>query len=73
MDLGVGPPPIPLKKLTTDRLVTAIEQLTSDDEMRSRAAQLGSLLRQEDGVGNAVQVIERYLGSADHVAVVQQA
>ena len=71
--LGVGPPPIPLKRLTVDCLATAIEQLTSDDEMRLRAARLGWLLRKEDGVGNAMQVIERYLGSSDRVVVGQQA
>lgn len=71
--LGVGSPPIPLKRLTADRLATAIEQLTSDHGMRSRAARLGSLLREEDGVGNAVQIIERYLSDRDHVAVGQKA
>jgi UDP:flavonoid glycosyltransferase YjiC (YdhE family) len=71
--LGVGPPPIPLKRLTADHLVIAIEQLTSDDGMRLRAARLGSLLRQEDGVANAVQIIEGYLSRADCAAAGRQA
>ncbi|MCL7452933.1 MAG: glycosyltransferase [Anaerolineae bacterium] len=62
--VGVGPPPIPLKRLTADRLVTAIEQLTSDEGMRQQAARLGRLLHDEDGVGRAVEIIERYLSGA---------
>jgi sterol 3beta-glucosyltransferase len=62
--LGVGTRPVPLKKLTVDRLVAAIERLTGDEQMRSRATLLGQRLRDEDGVGRAVEIIERYLSGA---------
>ncbi|MEO8611685.1 MAG: glycosyltransferase [Chloroflexota bacterium] len=60
-DLGVGPAPIPQKKLTVDNLAAAIHSAATDTGMRDRAADLGAKLRAEDGVGNAVQMIERLL------------
>ena len=61
-DLGVGPAPIPQKRLTTERLVAAIRQMTSDADMQARAARLGELIRTEDGVGNAVNLIRQAVG-----------
>jgi len=60
--LGVGPEPIPAKKLTADRLASAIQIATTDPKMKERAAALGGAIRAEDGVGNAVQIIKQYLG-----------
>ena len=60
--LGVGPAPIPQKRLTTERLVAAIRQMTSDAAMQARAARLGELIRAEDGVGNAVTIIKQAVG-----------
>jgi UDP:flavonoid glycosyltransferase YjiC (YdhE family) len=57
-ELGVGPEPIPIRKLTSDRLANAIKWAVSDDEMDASAASLGERIRAEDGVKNAVQVIE---------------
>lgn len=57
--LGVGPPPIPRRKLTVSRLADAIGRATTDQAMRTRAAELGERLREEDGVGTAVQVLTR--------------
>lgn len=59
--LGVGPKPIPRSRLTSDRLVEAIEGMVSDQSMRDRAAALGEKIRAEDGVGRAVEIIDRYL------------
>ena len=56
--LGVGPNPIPRRKLTVDRLAAAIEEACSDGAMRERAAALGARIRTEDGVARAVEVIE---------------
>ena len=56
--LGVGPPPIPQKHLTTERLATAIRLATSDQAMQERARAVGQKLREEDGVAQAVRVIE---------------
>ncbi|MHB9132707.1 MAG: glycosyltransferase [Armatimonadota bacterium] len=56
--LGVGPQPIPRKQLTAERLAAAIDQAVNDQEMRARAAALGERIRAEDGVGEAVRLIE---------------
>lgn len=52
--LGVGPTPIPRKKLSVERLSAALRSTVADQSMRARAAALGEKLRAEDGVGNAV-------------------
>ncbi len=58
-DRGVGPAPIPQKKLTVDRLAAAISTVGTDAAMRQRAAQLGAQICAEDGVGAAVEIIEQ--------------
>lgn len=60
-DLGVGPPPIPEKRLTAERLATAIRSATSDKAMQAKAADLGQRIRAEDGVARAVDVFHRHL------------
>jgi sterol 3beta-glucosyltransferase len=55
--LGAGPPPIPQRKLTAERLAAAIRSAVADGEMRQRAASLGEAIRAEDGVGRAVAMI----------------
>ena len=62
-DLGVGPEPIPQKKLTADGLAHAIHTAVTQTAIRRRAADLGAAIRAEDGVGNAVSHIKRYLGA----------
>lgn len=58
-DLGVGPAPIPRKKLTAGRLAQAIQTAVTDQTMRQRAAELGARIRAEDGVARAVAVVEQ--------------
>ena len=58
-DLGVGPAPIPRSKLTVDRLARAIEEAVTNTAMRQRAAELGSKIQAEDGIANAVEIIQR--------------
>ena len=60
-ELGVGAEPIPAERLTVDRLVGALEQLTDDESMRTEAQRLGDLVRREDGVGRAVERIRQLL------------
>ncbi len=60
--LGLGPDPIPLKKLTADGLAHAIRIAVTDSGIRQRAKAYGEAIRAEDGIGNAVKVIQRYLG-----------
>lgn len=61
VSLGVGPEPVPYKKLTAVRLAAAIETAVSDPSMRQQAAALGELIRQEDGVAQAVRVVQQIL------------
>jgi UDP:flavonoid glycosyltransferase YjiC (YdhE family) len=59
-ELGVGPPPIPQRKLTADNLAKAMREAVTDAEMRRRAAELGEKIQAEDGLGNAMAFIEEY-------------
>lgn len=56
--LGVGSKPIPLKKLTADKLAKAIKEVISNTDIKRKAQEIGEKIRQEDGVGNAVAIIE---------------
>lgn len=60
-ELGVGPKPIPRSRLTADRLALALQSATTDTAMQGRAARLGEAIRAEDGIGNAVRVVEEFL------------
>lgn len=60
--LGLGPDPIPQKKLTADRLANAISIAVTDLNIKQRARLCGVSIRSEDGIGNAVRSVERYLG-----------
>jgi sterol 3beta-glucosyltransferase len=60
--LGLGPEPIPQKKLTAGRLADAIGIAVSDSAMQQRAIEYGAAVRAEDGTGNAVNIIKQYLG-----------
>jgi sterol 3beta-glucosyltransferase len=59
-ELGVGPPPIPARKLTADALASAV-RLTTSPGMRRRAAALGARVRAENGVARAVEAIHHQL------------
>ncbi len=54
--LGVGPQPIPHKRLTVERLVRAIQAAVGNPEFRRRAQALRARISLEDGVGQAVQI-----------------
>jgi sterol 3beta-glucosyltransferase len=56
--LGVGTAPIPRKQLTVEKLAQAIDRAVTDRVMRQRAANLGAKIQTEDGIANAVRVIE---------------
>jgi sterol 3beta-glucosyltransferase len=69
VELGVGPQPIPHKHLTSERLANAIRAATSDPAIGQRARALGEKIRTEDGVGNAVAVVARFVqrSRAEHL------
>jgi sterol 3beta-glucosyltransferase len=47
--------------LTAENLAEAIRAATSDETMRARAAAIGRQIQAEDGVGMAVEIVNRYL------------
>jgi sterol 3beta-glucosyltransferase len=61
--LGVGPRPVPARRLSEARLAAAIEMAVSDAGMRRCAAALGARIRAEDGLAAAVRVIDGALGA----------
>jgi sterol 3beta-glucosyltransferase len=60
---GIGPPPIPANKINPENLAEAIQTAIHDLPMRSRAAQIGEKIRQEKGLENTVDIIERVAGA----------
>lgn len=60
--MGLGPAPVPQKKLTAERLAGAIHTAVSDPGMKERARLVGEAVRAENGVGNAVEIIQQYFG-----------
>jgi sterol 3beta-glucosyltransferase len=57
-ELGVGPGPIRRANLDLDGLAAALDELVKDETMRATAAALGETIRSEQGVTNAVRLIE---------------
>jgi UDP:flavonoid glycosyltransferase YjiC (YdhE family) len=57
--LGVGPEAIPRRRLDRAALADGLRSAVGDRAMAERAAGLGALVAAEDGVGQAVAVIER--------------
>jgi UDP:flavonoid glycosyltransferase YjiC (YdhE family) len=55
--IGAGPAPIPVKQLTPQRLAAALTQ-ADDPALRARAQETGRRIQLEDGVGQAVRIIE---------------
>jgi UDP:flavonoid glycosyltransferase YjiC (YdhE family) len=61
-ELGVGPRPIPRRRLTVDRLAESIRIAVSDTGMQRKATRLGEDIRAEDGIARAVDVLEQNRG-----------
>lgn len=55
--LGAGPSPIPIRRLTSDRLAAAIREATTNPSIAARAADIGKRIREENGVARAVQLL----------------
>lgn len=56
--LGVSPAPIPLPKLTREGLIAGLAELAHNRELRTKASALGERIRAENGLDNAVDLIE---------------
>jgi sterol 3beta-glucosyltransferase len=60
-DLGCGPQPIRLKKLTPQVLANTLDDLATTPSYARAAEAIGTKMRLEDGTGRAVDVIEETL------------
>lgn len=61
--LGAGTPPIPLHRANAAQLVQALHTIETET-IRLRAAQLGQMIRGEDGTGNATAILENHIANA---------
>lgn len=57
--LGVGYSPIEINRLSLKELSTAIEKVI-DPSMLDQAQKIGKNVREEDGIGQAIRIIERH-------------
>ncbi len=57
--LGVGPDPIPYKKLTVERLREAIEVGVGSPQIKQNAVELGQKIQKENGIETALGIIEK--------------
>lgn len=64
--LSLGPAPLPQKKITVKTLTQRLQQLKHNPHYAHQARQIGQLLAHEDGVGQAVAFIEKYLNVTEH-------
>jgi sterol 3beta-glucosyltransferase len=61
--LGVGPDPLPVRRLRRARLARRLAALAHNPHYSSRARGLGQSLAREDGCAVAVGAVERFLGT----------
>ena len=59
--IGAGPAPVPRLKLDAEKLAAAVQQATQDERINEKARELGDRINQENGVSQAVELINRYL------------
>lgn len=59
--LGIGPSPIPQKRLTVESLCHAIDTVMNDAAMRENAAIMGRRLCEENGASNAAAFINKWM------------
>jgi sterol 3beta-glucosyltransferase len=60
--LGVGPTPVPRRRLSAEKLAAAINRAIGDNKMKDAALALSRRIQVEDGVAEAVRIIDEYLG-----------
>jgi sterol 3beta-glucosyltransferase len=60
LKLGTGP--IPQKTLTADRLADAISAAVTNPDIKKHAKLIGESIRSENGIDNAVKIVQRYFG-----------
>jgi UDP:flavonoid glycosyltransferase YjiC (YdhE family) len=62
-ELGTGPKPVRLRKLTPEILAAALADLSTNETYRKNASALAEKLHAEDGTGTAIKVIERVMAN----------
>lgn len=62
-ELGTGPKPVRLRKLTPEILAAALADLSTNETYRKNASALAEKLHGEDGTGTAIKVIERVMAN----------
>jgi UDP:flavonoid glycosyltransferase YjiC (YdhE family) len=67
-ELGIGLPAIMRPKLDTQKLAAAIESLVHADELCESAAKLAQQIQSENGVDDAVRLIEESMGQSVAIA-----
>jgi UDP:flavonoid glycosyltransferase YjiC (YdhE family) len=58
--LGVGPKPIPFRKLTVRNLAEAIDRMSGDAQMIQNAQDLGKKIQAESGLDDACLILESF-------------
>lgn len=58
-ELGLGPPPVPFRRLTAERLSAAVRAALADPRYRARAQSLAGVLAAEDGAAEVVSAVGR--------------
>jgi UDP:flavonoid glycosyltransferase YjiC (YdhE family) len=61
--LGVGPRPIPAADLAPEPFAQAVGRVCEDPTMKRKAADLAARIGAEDGIGRAVEIVERTIGA----------
>ncbi|GHA36837.1 glycosyl transferase family 1 [Devosia pacifica] len=62
-ELGCGPKPVRLRRLTPEILADALRELTNNVAYRHNAARVAEQLDIEDGTGEAIKIIEQVMAS----------
>ncbi|MCW1970477.1 MAG: glycosyltransferase, partial [Anaerolineae bacterium] len=63
-ELGVGVKPVPKQRLSDTDLARGMTQMATDQRLKAKAAQLGELIRGEDGINRAVHLINDIIAKA---------
>lgn len=61
--LGAGPEPIRARHLTPRKLAQALHAATNDSKIKQRVETIGQAIRNDDGVKNAVSLVQNFLGA----------
>ena len=62
-ELGIGSKPIYRKDLNKETIMQTITQTVNDPVIKSEAAKMGKIISEENGLENAVKLIEEYINN----------